>query len=101
MSITKYLEKYVKNRDKRQLSKMNDRGLEAIIASSDINILNSMEDLFGNLFTNFQTLFLHLENSNLTEEQRDALIEEVSKNISQLLTLKEYFTNAKKNLSIG
>lgn len=98
MRVSDYLEKYTKNKENRKLSSLNEDGIKKIISTTDKSVWNSMEDLFGNLFTNFQGLYHHLENSNINDSEKDAIINEIAKNISIILTIKEYFTEAKEKL---
>ncbi len=97
MTISKYLDKYMKSKDIRALSKLNHDGIEKIIKNTDEFVWNSMEDLFGNLFTNFNSLIHYIENKDLSEEQKNTVNEELAKSISILATIRDYFTAAKLN----
>jgi translation initiation factor 2 alpha subunit (eIF-2alpha) len=96
MKITQYIEKYMKNADSRKLSELNDKGLKEIIKNTDSSVWTSMEDLFGNLYTNFQSLSLYLENPDLSKEQKDSINKELAKSISMIATIRDYFTEAKQ-----
>lgn len=95
MTTTEYIEKMMRDKNSRKLSKLSEDGITEIIKKTDKNVWNSMEDLFGNLFTNFHNIIHHLENTNISEDHKESLNEELAKNISTILTLKEYFTDAK------
>ncbi len=97
MTISQHIEKYLKNKDSRNLSQLNHDGIEKIIQNTDSYVWNSMEDLFGNLFTNFQSLIPYIENKTLSEEQKDSVNSEIAKSITILATIRDYFTQAKKN----
>lgn len=95
MKTSIFLERLIKDKTKRNLSKMNLDGLQRIIGNTDKSVWNSMEDLFGNLFTGIQTLIHHLDNSNLEDDKMDAFREQLAIDIGKLLTIKEFFTDAK------
>jgi len=96
MNVTQYLDNLLRDKTQRLLSKMNHEGLTQIVQKTDKQVWNSMEDLFGNLFTNLQSIQLHLDNNKLDEKHKDGLNKELARSIGQILTLKEYFTEAKQ-----
>ena len=95
MKTSIYLEKLIKDKSKRNLSKMNLEGLMQVIEKTDKKVWNSMEDLFGNLFTGIQTLIHHIDNSDLSDEKMDVFREQLAIDIGKILTIKEIFTDAK------
>ena len=96
MTITQYLNNLIRDKAERQLSKMSHEGILEILKKTDKSVWNSMEDLFGNLFTNLQSIQLHLDNNQMDEKHIDGLNKEIARSIGQVLTIKEYFTEAKQ-----
>jgi predicted house-cleaning noncanonical NTP pyrophosphatase (MazG superfamily) len=95
MNVSDYLSDIIKDSTRREINIKTYKKIVEMIKRSDKDIWNSMEDLFGNLFTNIQLLLLHIE-GGIAEPLNEKFKEELAQNIGIILSVKEVFTGAKK-----